>query len=75
MSKTYTTISGETWDQIAYSIYGEERHCGYLMDANRDKLDFFVFPAGVTLVLPDADSLISTDVSSDYPAWRAALNG
>lgn len=73
--KTYTTVSGQTWDEIAYEIYGEERYCGYLMDANRDKLDYFVFPDGITLQIPDKDSLVSTDVPSDYPAWRRMLNG
>jgi len=73
--KTYTTVSGQTWDQIAYENYGEEKYCGYLMDANRDKLDYFVFPDGVILKLPDKDDLISTSVPSDYPTWRAQLNG
>lgn len=74
MKKTYTTVSGQTWDQIALVLYGEERYCDRLMDANRDKLDIFVFPDGIVLLLPDKDSLIKNDVTSDYPAWRATLN-
>ena len=49
MGKTYITISGQTWDQIAYEVYGNEYDCGRIMDMNRDKLDYFVFPAGVLL--------------------------
>lgn len=73
MGKTYTTVSGQTWDQIAFEVYGEEHFCDRIMDANRDKLDYFVFPAGVTLNLPELDMLDS--VPSDYPSWRAQLNG
>ena len=76
MDKTYTTISGQTWDQIAYEVYGNEYYCDKLMDANRDKLEYFVFPDGIVLTLPSLESLVSSaPVSSDYPAWRAALNG
>lgn len=75
MGRTYTTISGQTWDQIAYEVYGDEYECGRLMDANRDKLDYFVFPAGVVLKLPEEADSGNNPVPSDYPAWRAQLNG
>ena len=26
MAKTYTTIQGETWDEIAYKVYGGEEY-------------------------------------------------
>lgn len=75
MGKTYTTISGQTWDQIAFEVYGDEHYCDRIMDANRDKLDYFVFPAGVELDLPDSESLNHDSLPSDYPAWRTQLNG
>jgi nucleoid-associated protein YgaU len=71
---TYTTVSGQTWDQIAFEAYGNEYYCDRLMDANRDKLEYFVFPAGITLNLPDKESLAATITANDYPAWRAVLN-
>lgn len=74
MSKTYTTISGQTWDQIAYEVYGDEYYCDRLMDSNRDKLEYFVFPDGIVLEVPDKNSLINTEVPSDYPVWRLNLN-
>lgn len=75
MSSTYTTISGQTWDQIAYEMYGDEYLCDKLMEANRDKLNYFVFPDGVVLNIPNQEDMNQTSISSDYPAWRAALNG
>lgn len=72
--KTYTTIQGQTWDQIAYEIFGDEYMCDKLMELNRDKINIFVFPAGVNLLLPDRESALKRTVSSDYPTWRAMLN-
>lgn len=72
--RRYVTIQGQTWDQIAYELYGNEYMCDKLMDLNRDKLDYLVFPAGIELVVPDKELAISETVPSDYPAWRAMLN-
>ena len=72
---TYTTASGQTWDQIAHEIYGDEYYCDRLMDANRDLLEYFVFPAGIVLAVPDRSSLVRAQVPEGYPDWRAALDG
>ena len=72
--RVYTTIQGQTWDQIAYEVYGNEYMCDKIMDLNREKLDIFIFPAGVKLILPDEESIVRQSVSSDYPTWRAMLN-
>ena len=71
----YITIAGDTWDSIAYKKYGNEEYCDKIMDANRDKLDMFVFPAGVELTIPHRDTFTSTAVSTDFPDWRSVLNG
>lgn len=75
MGRIYTTISGQAWDQIAFEVYGDEHYCDRLMAANRDKLDYFVFPAGIELNIPEVEYLDRDSVPSDYPAWRAKLNG
>lgn len=72
--RVYTTIQGQTWDQIAYEVYGNEYMCDKIMDLNREKLDTFIFPAGIKLILPDEENIIRQSVPSDYPAWRAMLN-
>lgn len=74
-SKTYTTISGDTWDLIAYKVYGYEHFCDKLMDANREYLDIMVFPDGVTLTIPHRDTFVADTVLSDQPNWRALMNG
>jgi phage tail protein X len=72
--RVYTTIQGQTWDQIAYEVYGNEYMCDKIMDLNREKLDTFIFPAGIKLILPDEENIIRQYVPSDYPTWRAMLN-
>lgn len=74
--KTYRTISGQTWDQIAYEVYGDEHYAGNLMDANRDHLDEFVFSDGIELEIPDIEDIKKAEpAASDYPEWRALLDG
>lgn len=75
MPDTYTTLQGQTWDQIAYEIYGDEFLCDQLMDVNRDRLGYFVFPSGIILNIPSKDKVAIKSVSSDFPTWRALLNG
>ena len=47
MAGTYQTKQGDTWDKIAYAVYGKEIHADYLMKNNFENLDTFVFSAGV----------------------------
>ena len=49
MNTTYTTRQGDTWDKIAYQVYGSEQYAGWLMQNNFSRLDIFVFDAGVLL--------------------------
>ncbi len=74
-SKTYITVAGDTFDKIAYKYYGEERLADKLMDANRDLLEWMVFPAGIEVVIPARETFTKTNVDSDFPDWRSVLNG
>lgn len=67
--KTYTTIQGDTWDIIAFKMYGDETQVGRLMQANFHLLDYFVFPAGVVVNIPDIPETDYYD--EDYPDWRS----
>ena len=71
----YTTISGDTWDMIAYRAYRRELWADRIMQANMGMLDYMVFPAGVVLEIPEVSAYKDAEVASDAPAWRAALNG
>lgn len=67
MSSTYSTIQDDMWDMIAYKVYGNESYINYLLEANQGYKDVAVFPAGVTLEVPDAPSVSA----SILPPWRS----
>ncbi|MEA5041380.1 MAG: tail protein X [Oscillibacter ruminantium] len=68
MNKTYTTIAGDMWDGIAYKVYGDEAYTDKIMKLNPQYRHLFVFPAGVTLDLPEE----SMSVSISLPPWKRA---
>lgn len=63
----YVTSQGDTWDSIAYDLFGSEGHMGILMDANLDLLDVLVFSAGTVIQVPEE---IPEAVDEDMPFWR-----
>lgn len=66
MLNTYTTKSGDTWDSVAYKAYGNEMYMDTLIKANIEHKDTYIFPAGVTLSLPEID----LEVSDSLPPWK-----
>lgn len=68
MTKTYTTISGDRWDLIAYRELGSENFTYKLIEANLDYKDIFIFPAGVVLTLPEVEA----SRNNSLPPWKRA---
>lgn len=66
MSKTYTTIQGDMWDSIAKKCYDDEGGMNVLMAANQEYISTVVFPAGITLTVPDYEKA----AVSSLPPWR-----
>lgn len=64
--KTYVTVQGDMWDSIAFQQMGNEKYVTDLLSANPEHLQTFIFPAGVTLQIPD----VSEDEPSSLPPWR-----
>lgn len=69
MSKTYTTISGDMWDKIAYEQMGSELYTDTLIKANKTHAAVFVFPAGVVLTIPELED----EVDLELPPWKRGL--
>lgn len=63
----YVTIAGDTWDMIAYKVYGKEIYADYLMKNNYDLLDIFVFSAGTKVYIPELPEI----TTADLPPWRS----
>lgn len=66
MASTYTTISGDMWDSIAYSQMGDVLYTNKLIEANVAYKDIYIFPHGVKLVIPDTE----TKINSSLPPWK-----
>ena len=64
---TYTTVQGDTWDLIAYKLYGDENYADVLMQSNYPYLDFFVFPADIVLNVPEVSR---SENDFEIPEWR-----
>lgn len=65
--KTTSTIQGEAWDQIAKRELGSEMLMHELMAANPKQRRTLIFPANVTLNVPDV-SLQPVEVA---PPWKS----
>ncbi len=69
MLNTYTTKSGDTWDIIAYKVWGDEMYMDILMKENLEYKDIFIFPSGIVLKLPE----ITLKVSDSLPLWKRGV--
>lgn len=69
LNNTYTTVSGDTWDIVAYKAYGNEMYMDTLIKANIEHKDTCIFPAGVVLTLPE----IELTVSESLPPWKQGV--
>lgn len=63
---SYTTIQGDTWDLIAYKLWGSEYLLPLLFDANPKQATTIIFSAGVMLNVPIIED--ETD-EVDRPEW------
>lgn len=66
MGKLYVTKQGDMWDSVAYTQLGDTAHTDKLMIHNASLLGYYIFPAGITLVLPD----VSVETSNSLPPWK-----
>ena len=64
----YTTKSGDTWDGIAKSVYGDELKADVLMAANREHIEVYRFDSGVELATPEITEEAAADDS--LPPWK-----
>ena len=50
----YTTIQGDTWDNIAYKTVDNEYAMVEIMKANKEHLGTLIFDGGIELDIPDS---------------------
>lgn len=64
---TQVALQGETFDSLAYRLYGEERMSHYLRKYNREFSDVVIFEGGEELTVP---LLSQTESTETLPPWR-----
>ncbi len=66
MTKTYRTVQGDTFDSVAYRLWGEPRLANLLMLANPSLMDVVIFSGGVELAVPEHTP---QPVQTELPPW------
>lgn len=67
MEDKYTTILGDTWDLIAYKVYGDSNIHSKIKAKNPKYTNFFIFQAGVVLNIPEFENV---SVNENIAPWR-----
>lgn len=64
--QTYTTVSGDEWDEICFKHYGTEMVMHDVIHANPQYMHYAVFPAGIVLNMPEINTIKTTQ---SKPPW------
>ena len=67
--KQYKTKQNDTFDKIAYELYGNEKIASYIISANPKQADTIIFGEGVYLNLP----IIEQIETSTLPTWKGGV--
>ena len=51
--QVYKTEAGDTWDLIAFKLFGNENLMQELLEENIELSEIVIFPAGVELSIPE----------------------
>lgn len=62
---SYTTSQGETWDLIAYKLWGSEYLLPLLLEANQKYRNVIIFSGGINLTVP----VIDISIYTERPSW------
>lgn len=64
--RSYITKQGDMWDSIAAAQMGSTSHTDKLMNANLQYREYYTFPAGIVLTLPEVEE----QADSALPPWK-----
>jgi len=66
--RVYRTQSGDTWDLIAYRVYGSEGYYHDLIRSNLRLIDIAVFDADIPIIIPEISEEVEND--ENLPPWK-----
>lgn len=64
--RKYTTVLGDTWDLIAYKLYGSEHLMSVLIEANPQLWETVLFSADLVIEVPE----VTTAATTSLPPWK-----
>ena len=67
--KVYRTVSGDTWDLIAFKVYGSEGYFHDLIRSNLRLIDIAIFDANIPVIIPEIDDE-ENDNDERLPPWK-----
>ncbi|MEK5528513.1 tail protein X [Viridibacillus sp. FSL R5-0468] len=67
---SYITNQGDMWDLIAFKTLGSEYLLPFLLQANKQYRDVYIFSQGINIVIPD----VETDNETDRPEWLGEID-
>ncbi|WP_081487119.1 tail protein X [Paenibacillus riograndensis] len=62
----YRTVQGDTWDGIAFKLYGDVQFMTLLLNANPTQADVSIFSGNIVLKVPNLPS----ELTNSLPPWR-----
>lgn len=66
--KIYTTVLGDTWDSIAYRLFGDSKSYNSLLELNQEYSDIVIFSVGVKIKYQD--KILVKTYEENVPPWR-----
>lgn len=67
--QVYKTEAGDTWDLIAFKLFGNENLMQELLEENIELSEIVIFPAGVELSIPE----INEDKKRGVAPWLVQI--
>lgn len=64
--KTYTTILGDTWDNISYKLFGDSKLYNILLEKNPEHHGTLIFEAGIKIKYQEIPKTYNENVAP----WR-----
>lgn len=67
--RVYRTVNGDTWDLIAYKVYGNENYYHKLMRKNLNLIDISIFSSNIPIIIPEFLDVEEVE-NSKLPPWK-----
>lgn len=68
--KVYRTVSGDTWDLIAFKVYGSEGYFHDLIRNNLSLIDIAIFDANIPIIIIIPEITDEENDDERLPPWK-----